>query len=171
MALLIWLICLIFVSKLLKATLMKRWGIDWIWVVYCCLSFFDVYSFIFVALKCWWSYSIACLITWSYFAYDINLYFFSQRTTSLGSTDSNLSSLRSYSSGGLVDFFSEPFQASGPHQNKVSCTPQPSDLGSTVSSDLSEAPVAPKQFSSFALSIGLFQFPAAPSQASSVDLN
>ncbi|KAG4396126.1 hypothetical protein GLYMA_19G120051v4 [Glycine max] len=97
-------------------------------------------------------------------------YFFSPRTTSLGSTDSNLSYLRSYSSGGLVDFFSEPFQASGPHQNKVSCTPQPFDLGSTVSSDLSEAPVAPKQFSSFALSIGLFQFPAAPSQASSVDL-
>ncbi|KAG4912791.1 hypothetical protein JHK87_053293 [Glycine soja] len=104
------------------------------------------------------------------FAHDINQYFFSPRTTSLGSTDSNLSYLRSYSSGGLVDFFSEPFQASGPHQNKVSCTPQPFDLGSTVSSDLSEAPVAPKQFSSFALSIGLFQFPAAPSQASSVDL-
>ncbi|KAH1256033.1 putative ADP-ribosylation factor GTPase-activating protein AGD14 [Glycine max] len=93
-----------------------------------------------------------------------------QRTTSLGSTDSNLSSLRSYSSGGLVDFFSEPFQASGPHQNKVSCTPQPSDLGSTVSSDLSEAPVAPKPFSSSASSIDLFQLPAAPSQASSVDL-
>ncbi|KAG5041904.1 hypothetical protein JHK87_005819 [Glycine soja] len=93
-----------------------------------------------------------------------------KRTTSLGSTDSNLSSLRSYSSGGLVDFFSEPFQASGPHQNKVSCTPQPSDLGSTVSSDLSEAPVAPKPFSSSASSIDLFQLPAAPSQASSVDL-
>lgn len=88
----------------------------------------------------------------------------------MGSTDSNLSSLRSYSSGGLVDFFSEPFQASGPHQNKVSCTPQPSDLGSTVSSDLSEAPVAPKPFSSSASSIDLFQLPAAPSQASSVDL-
>ncbi|TKY62820.1 ADP-ribosylation factor GTPase-activating protein AGD14 [Spatholobus suberectus] len=93
-----------------------------------------------------------------------------QRTTSLGSTDSNLSSLRSYSSGGLVDFFSEPFQASGPRQNKVSCAPQPSDLGSTVSSDLSEAPVAPKPFSSSASSIDLFQLPAAPSQATSVDL-
>ncbi|KAK7336336.1 hypothetical protein VNO77_16873 [Canavalia gladiata] len=90
-----------------------------------------------------------------------------QRTTSLGSTGSNLSSLRSYSSGGLVDFFSESFQASVSHQNKVSCAPQPSDVGSSVSSDLSKAPVAPQPFSS---SVDLFQLPAVPSQATSVDL-
>ncbi|XP_027349901.1 probable ADP-ribosylation factor GTPase-activating protein AGD14 isoform X2 [Abrus precatorius] len=93
-----------------------------------------------------------------------------QRTTSLGSTDSNLSSLRSYSSGGLVDFSSEPFQAFGSHQNKVSCASQPFDLGSSVSSDLSKTPVATEPFSSSASSIDLFQLPAVPSQATSVDL-
>ncbi|XP_061372514.1 probable ADP-ribosylation factor GTPase-activating protein AGD14 isoform X2 [Gastrolobium bilobum] len=93
-----------------------------------------------------------------------------QRTTSLGSTDSNLSSLRSYNSGGLVDFFSEPIQASGSLQNKVSCVPQQSGLGGSVSSDLSKAPVAHKPSSSSASSVDLFQLPAAPFKASAVDL-
>lgn len=88
----------------------------------------------------------------------------------MGSIDSNLSSLRSRSSGGLVDFFSEPVQASGSIQNKVPCVPRPYCPASTVSSDISKAPVAPEPVSSSASSVDLFQLPEAPSQASSVDL-
>lgn len=95
---------------------------------------------------------------------------FHQRTTSLGSADSNLSSFRSYNSGGLVDFFSEPVQAFGSLQTKSSCVPQPPGPASSASSDISKAPVATEPFSSSASSIDLFQLPGAPSQSTSVDL-
>ncbi|KAL1314205.1 probable ADP-ribosylation factor GTPase-activating protein AGD14 isoform X7 [Arachis hypogaea] len=87
-----------------------------------------------------------------------------QRTASLGSMDSNLSSFRSHNSGGLVDFFSEPVQAFEPLQTKVSCVPQPPGPAGSTSSDISNAPVAAEP------SIDLFQLPGAPSQSTSVDL-
>ncbi|XP_025605550.1 probable ADP-ribosylation factor GTPase-activating protein AGD14 isoform X1 [Arachis hypogaea] len=87
-----------------------------------------------------------------------------QRTASLGSMDSNLSSFRSHNSGGLVDFFSEPVQAFEPLQTKVSCVPQPPGPAGSTSSDISNTPVAAEP------SIDLFQLPGAPSQSTSVDL-
>ncbi|KAJ1416735.1 ARFGAP/RecO-like zinc finger [Sesbania bispinosa] len=74
------------------------------------------------------------------------------------------SSLRSYNSGGLVDFFSEPVQSSGSLQNKASGIPPPSGPTRTVSLDLSKAPPAS------ASSVDLFQLPAVPSQAPLMDL-
>ncbi|KAK7266969.1 hypothetical protein RIF29_19631 [Crotalaria pallida] len=93
-----------------------------------------------------------------------------QRTTSLQSTDSNFSSLRSYNSGGLVDFFSEPAQASGSLQNKAASAPQTSGPTRSVSMDLSKSTLASDLFPSSASSVDLFQLPTAPSQASSADL-
>ncbi|KAJ1393244.1 ARFGAP/RecO-like zinc finger [Sesbania bispinosa] len=87
-----------------------------------------------------------------------------QRTTSLQPADSSSSSLGSYNSGGLVDFFSEPIQSSGSLQNKASGIPPPSGPTRTVSLDLSKAPPAS------ASSVDLFQLPAAPSQAPLMDL-
>ncbi|XP_057445708.1 probable ADP-ribosylation factor GTPase-activating protein AGD14 isoform X2 [Lotus japonicus] len=82
-----------------------------------------------------------------------------QRTTSLQPTDSNFSSLRSYSSGGIVDFFSEPVQSSASLQDKALGIPRPSGPTRSVSLDLSKAPPAS------ASPVDLFQLPAAPSQA------
>ncbi|KAF7801418.1 putative ADP-ribosylation factor GTPase-activating protein AGD14 isoform X1 [Senna tora] len=89
--------------------------------------------------------------------------------TTLGSTASNSVPFRSYSSGGLVDLFSEPMQASGPHQDKVCAIPQQSHPPRSVSLDLSKALVASEPFSSSVQSIDLFALPAS-SQAPSVDL-
>lgn len=78
-------------------------------------------------------------------------------------TDGNFSTLKSYSSGGLVDFFSEHVQSSGSLQDKALGIPLPSGPARSVSLDLSKAPVAS------ARSADLFQT-AAPSQAPLGDL-
>ncbi|XP_028761342.1 probable ADP-ribosylation factor GTPase-activating protein AGD14 [Neltuma alba] len=93
-----------------------------------------------------------------------------QRITPQGSTDCSSSSQRSYSSGGL-DFFSEPVQASGSNQDKVSAIPvsQQSRPARSVSLDLSKVAVASEPLSSLTPPIDLFEFPAS-SQAPSVDL-
>jgi len=72
-------------------------------------------------------------------------------------TDNNLSTLRSYNSGGPVDFFSEAFQSSG------SGNSLPSGPARSVSLDLSKPPAAS------ASSIDLFQT-VAPSQSALGDL-
>ncbi|XP_020205303.1 probable ADP-ribosylation factor GTPase-activating protein AGD14 isoform X1 [Cajanus cajan] len=87
-----------------------------------------------------------------------------QRTASAQSTDNKFSSLRSYNSGSLVDFFSEAVQASEPLQNKAFGIPRPPGSTRSASMDLSKAPLGS------ASSIDLFQLPAAPSQAPTVDL-
>ncbi|KAL2335144.1 hypothetical protein Fmac_016357 [Flemingia macrophylla] len=87
-----------------------------------------------------------------------------QRTASAQLTNNKFSSLRSYNSGSLVDFFSEPVQASEPPHNKAFGIPRPPGPTRSVSMDLSKAPLAS------APSIDLFQLPAAPSQAPTVDL-
>lgn len=87
----------------------------------------------------------------------------------MGSTDSNQISFRSYSSGGLVDLFSEPVQGSGSHENKVSSIPQHSHPTRSVSLDLSKVPVASQPLTSSMQPIDLFESPAL-SQASLVDL-
>lgn len=94
---------------------------------------------------------------------------FPQRTTSLQS-DSNFSSLRSYNSGGLAGFFSEPVQDSESLPIKAAGVPRPSGPTRSVSMDLSMAPVASELYSSSASSVDLFQLSAEPSQAPSVDL-
>lgn len=81
-----------------------------------------------------------------------------QRTTSLQSTDSNLSTLRSYNSGGPVDFFSEAFQSSESLQDKALGNSLPSGPARSVNLDLSKAPAVS------ASSVDLFQT-VAPSQS------
>lgn len=81
-----------------------------------------------------------------------------QRTTSLQSTDSNLSTLRSYNSGGPVDFFSEAFQSSESFQDKALGNSLPSGPARSVNLDLSKAPAVS------ASSVDLFQT-VAPSQS------
>lgn len=80
------------------------------------------------------------------------------------SRDNKFPSLRSYNSGSLVDFFSEPVQASEPLQNKAFGIPRPPGPTRSVSMDLSKAPLES------ASSVDLFQLPAAPSQAPTLDL-
>ncbi|KAG5040068.1 hypothetical protein JHK82_012207 [Glycine max] len=87
-----------------------------------------------------------------------------QRTVSAQSRDNKFPSLRSYNSGSLVDFFSEPVQASEPLQNKAFGIPRPPGPTRSVSMDLSKAPLES------ASSVDLFQLPAAPSQAPTLDL-
>ncbi|KAK7364914.1 hypothetical protein VNO80_13660 [Phaseolus coccineus] len=77
-----------------------------------------------------------------------------QRTASAQSADNRFSSLRSYNSGSLVDFFSEPVQPSEPLQNKAFGIPRPPGPTRSVSMDLSKAPLES----------------AAASQAPTVDL-
>ncbi|OIW12262.1 hypothetical protein TanjilG_06051 [Lupinus angustifolius] len=86
-----------------------------------------------------------------------------QRTTSLQSTDTNFSSLRSHNSGGVVDFFSEPVQASGYLQNKVAGAPHPSIPIRSVSADLSKSPLASELFPSSTSSVNLFPLSTTPS--------
>lgn len=88
---------------------------------------------------------------------------------SLGSTDSNLVSSRSHSTGGLIDLFSEPVQVSGSHHDKVCAVPQQSHPARSVSLDLSKVPAGSEPFSLAAPSIDLFEFPAS-TQAPTVDL-
>ncbi|CAL0299194.1 unnamed protein product [Lupinus luteus] len=88
-----------------------------------------------------------------------------QRTASLQSANSNFSSLRSYNSVGVVDFFSEPVQASGSLHNKAAGAPHSSGPTRSVSMNLSKLPLASEPFSSSTSSIDLFQLPAAPPQA------
>ncbi|PNX95527.1 ARF GTPase activator, partial [Trifolium pratense] len=85
------------------------------------------------------------------------------RTTSLQSTDSNLSTLRSYNSVGSVDFFSEAVQSSGSLQDKALGVSLTSGPVRSVSFDRSKAQVAS------ASSVDLFQT-AAPSQSALGDL-
>ncbi|KAL5153861.1 putative ADP-ribosylation factor GTPase-activating protein AGD14 [Glycine soja] len=87
-----------------------------------------------------------------------------QRTASAQSTDNKFSSLRSYNSGSLADFFSEPVQASEPLQNRAFGIPRPPGPTRSVSMDFSKAPLES------ASSVDPFQFPAAPSAAPTVDL-
>ncbi|XP_027357659.1 probable ADP-ribosylation factor GTPase-activating protein AGD14 isoform X2 [Abrus precatorius] len=87
-----------------------------------------------------------------------------QRTASTQSTDRKFSSLRSYHSGSLVDFLSEPVQASESLQNKAFGIPRPSGPTRSTSMDLSKAPLESTS------SVDLFQLPEAPSQAPLVDL-
>ncbi|TKY46355.1 ADP-ribosylation factor GTPase-activating protein AGD14 [Spatholobus suberectus] len=87
-----------------------------------------------------------------------------QRTASAQSTDNKFSSLRSYNSGSLVDFFSEPVQTSESLQNKAFGIPRPSGPTRSVSMDLAKAPLES------ASCVDLFQLPEAPSQAPIVDL-
>ncbi|KAI9120275.1 hypothetical protein K1719_007308 [Acacia pycnantha] len=93
-----------------------------------------------------------------------------QRTTAQGSTACHPSSHRSYSSGGL-DLFSEPVQASGSNQDKVSTIPvsQQTHPPRSVSLDLSKAAVSSEPLPSLMPPIDLFEFPAS-SQAPPVDL-
>ncbi|XP_019427802.1 PREDICTED: probable ADP-ribosylation factor GTPase-activating protein AGD14 isoform X4 [Lupinus angustifolius] len=88
-----------------------------------------------------------------------------QRTTSLQSANSNFSSLRSYNSVGVVDFFSEPVQASGSLHNKAAGAPHSSGPTRSVSMNLSKLPLASELFPSSTPSIDLFQLPGAPPQA------
>ncbi|KAJ4721366.1 Arf GTPase activating protein [Melia azedarach] len=89
-----------------------------------------------------------------------------QRTTSLGrmgSFDSNSASLKSYNSGGLADAVSEPEQAAGAHQDKMSTFPQSQSPLNYGGLDLFQEPVAPGPVSSAAPPINLFQPPATSS--------
>ncbi|KAE9619846.1 putative Arf GTPase activating protein [Lupinus albus] len=88
-----------------------------------------------------------------------------QRTTSLQSANSNFSSLRSYNSGSVVDFFSETVQASGSLHNKAAGAPHSSGPTRSVSMNLSKSPLPSEQFPSSTSSVDLFQLPAAPPQA------
>lgn len=87
-----------------------------------------------------------------------------QSASSLQPTDNNLSTLRSYNSGGLVDFYTEPVQPSGSLQTKALGIPRPSGPTRSVSMDLSTAPVVS------ASSVDLFQLPTTSSQAPLADL-
>lgn len=78
--------------------------------------------------------------------------------------DNKISSLRSYNSGSLVDFFSEPVQASESLPNKALGIPRPYGPTRSVSMDLTKAPLES------ASSVDLFQLPAASPQAPIVDL-
>ncbi|KAE9612539.1 putative Arf GTPase activating protein [Lupinus albus] len=98
-----------------------------------------------------------------------------QITTSLQSTDSNFSSLKSYT-GGVVDFFSEPVQASGYLQNKADGAPHPSAPTRSVNPSLNEnQPTRTSQPPSIDFFADLGQQPstetsAATSHVSLVDL-
>lgn len=79
-----------------------------------------------------------------------------QRTASAQSADNRFSSLRSYNSGSLVDFFSEPVQPSEPLQNKAFGIPRPPGPTRSVSMDLSKAPLE-SATASHAPTVDLFQ--------------
>ncbi|XP_014513810.1 probable ADP-ribosylation factor GTPase-activating protein AGD14 [Vigna radiata var. radiata] len=80
-----------------------------------------------------------------------------QITTSEQSGDNKISSLRSYNSGSLVDFFSEPVQPSEPLQNKAFGIPRPPGPTRSVSMDLSKAPFESAVAASQAPTVDLFQ--------------
>ncbi|KAK7380960.1 hypothetical protein VNO78_33479 [Psophocarpus tetragonolobus] len=86
-----------------------------------------------------------------------------QRTVSANPTDNTFSALRSYNSGSLVDFFSEPIQASEPLQNKAFGIPRPPGPTRSVSVDLSKTSLESTS------SVDLFKLSAAPSQSPAVD--
>ncbi|XP_027924282.1 probable ADP-ribosylation factor GTPase-activating protein AGD14 isoform X2 [Vigna unguiculata] len=80
-----------------------------------------------------------------------------QITASEQSGDNKISSLRSYNSGSLVDFFSEPVQPSEPLQNKAFGIPRPPGPTRSVSMDLSKAPLESAAAASQAPTVDLFQ--------------
>lgn len=65
--------------------------------------------------------------------------------------------MRSYNSGSLVDFFSEPVQPSEPLQNKAFGIPRPPGPTRSVSMDLSKAPLESAAAASQAPTVDLFQ--------------
>ncbi|OIV90097.1 hypothetical protein TanjilG_01551 [Lupinus angustifolius] len=119
--------------------------------------------------QCKWAFLVLVALflkqAYSNSLHDINLCHFPQRTTSLQSANSNFSSLRSYNSVGVVDFFSEPVQASGSLHNKAAGAPHSSGPTRSVSMNLSKLPLASELFPSSTPSIDLFQLPGAPPQA------
>lgn len=95
-----------------------------------------------------------------------------QRTASLGSIgslDSNSSSLRSFNSGNQPDAVPEPEQATGEQVDRMPTFPQLSASESCGSLDHFKAPAVPESDASASSPIDLFQMPAA-SPASSINL-